>query len=252
MLHRLAASATATVAATIALVTGLACSAAAPQSAELATKWKDATVHDIKVKTIDGKDANLSEYAGKVTLVVNVASQCGFTGQYAGLQKLYDKYKDQGFVVLAFPSGDFGGQEFDTSAEIKEFCSTRYNVTFPVFEKCQVKAGAAKSGAAGAGQSPVFEALGTKTGELPGWNFGKYLVSRDGKSAQFFPSTVAPESARMVEALEKELAKAFDKGAADKTAANTGAAKTGAADKAGAPKTDPAPADAGKAAPAGK
>lgn len=247
MLHRLAASATATVAATIALVTGLACSAAAPQSAELATKWKDATVHDIKVKTIDGKDANLSEYAGKVTLVVNVASQCGFTGQYAGLQKLYDKYKDQGFVVLAFPSGDFGGQEFDTSAEIKEFCSTRYNVTFPVFEKCQVKAGAAKSGAAGTGQSPVFEALGTKTGELPGWNFGKYLVSRDGKSAQFFPSTVAPESARMVEALEKELAKAFDKSAADKSAA-----KTGAADKAGAPKTDPAPADAGKTAPAGK
>lgn len=249
MLHRLAASATATVAATIALVTGLACSAAAPQSAELATKWKDATVHDIKVKTIDGKDANLSEYAGKVTLVVNVASQCGFTGQYAGLQKLYDKYKDQGFVVLAFPSGDFGGQEFDTSAEIKEFCSTRYNVTFPVFEKCQVKAG---TGKAGTGQSPVFEALGTKTGELPGWNFGKYLVSRDGKSAQFFPSTVAPESARMVEALEKELAKAFDKGAADKGAANTGAANTGAADKAGAPKTDPAPADAGKAAPAGK
>lgn len=244
MLHRLAASATATVAATIALVTGLACSAAAPQSAELATKWKDATVHDIKVKTIDGKDANLSEYAGKVTLVVNVASQCGFTGQYAGLQKLYDKYKDQGFVVLAFPSGDFGGQEFDTSAEIKEFCSTRYNVTFPVFEKCQVKAG---TGKAGTGQSPVFEALGTKTGELPGWNFGKYLVSRDGKSAQFFPSTVAPESARMVEALEKELAKAFDK-----SAANTGAANTGAADKAGAPKTDPAPADAGKAAPAGK
>ena len=195
MLDRIAA----TVTAAVALVTGLACSAAAPQSAELTAKWKDATVHDIKVKTLDGKDANLSDYAGKVTLVVNVASQCGFTGQYAGLQKIHDTYKDKGFVVLAFPSGDFGGQEFDTAAEIKEFCSTKYSVTFPVFEKCQVKAGK--------GQSEVFQALGTKTGELPGWNFGKYLVSRDGKTAQFFPSTVAPDSGRMIEALEKEIAK---------------------------------------------
>ena len=180
MLDRL----TATVAGTVALVTGLACSQAAPQSAALASKWKDASMHEIKVKTLEGKDANLSEYAGKVTLVVNVASQCGFTGQYAGLQKLHDRFKDKGLVVLAFPSGDFGGQEFDDPKQIREFCSTKYSVTFPVFEKCKVKAGK--------DQSPVFECLGTKTGELPGWNFGKYLVSRDGKNAQFFASGVAP------------------------------------------------------------
>jgi glutathione peroxidase len=225
---------TATIAAVVATVTGSACSQTAPQTAELSAKWKGASLHEIKVKTLEGKDADLKDYAGKVTLVVNVASQCGLTGQYAGLQKIYDKYKAQGFEILAFPSGDFGGQEFDDAKEIREFCTSRYSVTFPVFEKCRVKTGD--------GQADVFAMLGTKTGELPGWNFGKYLVSRDGKSAQFFPSTVAPESARMVEALEKELAKAFDKSAA----------KTGAADKAGAPKTDPAPADAGKAAPAGK
>ena len=107
----------------IALVTGFACAQAAPQTAALTTKWKDATLHEIKVKTLDGKDANLAEYAGKVTLVVNVASQCGFTSQYAGLQKVYDKYKDRGLVILAFPSGDFGGQEFNDPKEIKEFCA---------------------------------------------------------------------------------------------------------------------------------
>jgi len=230
MLDRIAA----TVTAAVALVTGLACSAAAPQSAELTAKWKDATVHDIKVKTLDGKDANLSDYAGKVTLVVNVASQCGFTGQYAGLQKIHDTYKDKGFVVLAFPSGDFGGQEFDTAAEIREFCSTKYSVTFPVFEKCQVKAGK--------GQSEVFQALGTKTGELPGWNFGKYLVSRDGKTAQFFPSTVAPDSGRMIEALEKELAKEIAKEIAREPAKapETAPTKDASAPAAGTTKTVPA------------
>jgi len=205
MLDRLTAS----VVGTVALVTGLACSQAAPQSAALASKWKDASMHEIKVKTLEGKDANLSDYAGKVTLVVNVASQCGLTGQYAGLQKLYDKYKDRGFVILAFPSGDFGGQEFDDPKEIREFCSTKYSVTFPVFEKCKVKAGK--------DQSPVFECLGTKTGELPGWNFGKYLVSGDGRSAQFFSSPTSPDSAKLVEAIERELEKSAEKSAAKPT-----------------------------------
>lgn len=184
-------------AATIAAVTGIACSQAAPQTADLKAKWKDASLYDLKLKTLEGKDADLKEYAGKVTLVVNVASRCGFTPQYAGLQKLHDKYKAQGFEILAFPSGDFGGQEFDDAKQIREFCSTKYNVTFPVFEKCRVKAGD--------GQADVFACLGTKTGELPGWNFGKYLVSRDGKTAQFFASSVAPDSGRMTEALEKAL-----------------------------------------------
>ena len=199
---------TAVAAGTLALLTGLACSQAAPQNAELATKWKTATLYDMKVKTLEGKDANLSEYAGKVTLVVNVASHCGFTGQYTGLQKLYDKYKDQGLVVLGFPSGDFGGQEFGDSKEIREFCTTKYSVTFPMFEKCVVKAGDA--------QSKVYECLGTKTGELPGWNFGKYVVSRDGKTATFFASNVGPDSSKMVDAIEKALKEAAPKEAAPK------------------------------------
>ncbi|MCE2880847.1 MAG: glutathione peroxidase [Planctomycetaceae bacterium] len=188
----------ATVAATVSLVTGLACSQAVPPNAEMSAKWKDKSMFDISLKTLDGKDANLSEYAGKVVLVVNVASQCGFTGQYTGLQKTYDKYKDKGFVVLGVPSGDFGGQEFDSAQEIREFCDTRYKVTFPMFDKCRVKSGA--------GQSELFEFLGTKTGELPGWNFGKYLVGRDGAPVKFYASNVAPESKTMVEAIEKALA----------------------------------------------
>ncbi|MFM7051511.1 MAG: glutathione peroxidase [Planctomycetota bacterium] len=194
MLDRL----TATIAGTVALVTGLACSQSAPQDAALVAKWKDATMFDLKVKTLDGTDSTLAEHAGKVVLVVNVASQCGFTGQYAGLQKTYEKYKDKGLVVLGFPSGDFGGQEFGSSKEIRDFCDSRYKVTFPMFEKCRVKAGD--------GQSDVFAFLGTRTGELPGWNFGKYLVGRDGAPIKFYASNVAPESKTLVEAIEKALA----------------------------------------------
>lgn len=194
MLSRIAA----TVAGAAALITGIACSQTAPQTPELVKRWKDASLHDLKVKTLEGKDANLAEYRGKVTLVVNVASQCGMTPQYAGLQKLQEKYRDKGLVVLGFPSGDFGGQEFASAKEIREFCDTRYKVTFPMFEKCRVKAGE--------GQSEVFAMLGTKTGELPGWNFGKYLVSRDGTTAQFFASNVSPDSGRMIDAIEKALA----------------------------------------------
>jgi len=187
----------ATVAGSVALVTGLACSQSAPEDAALTAKWKDATLYDLPVRTLEGEEANLREHGGKVTLVVNVASRCGLTGQYAALEKIADKYRAQGFEVLAFPSGDFGGQEFAEASQIREFCSTRYGVSFPMFEKTRVKSGE--------GQSPVFECLGTKTGELPGWNFGKYLVSRDGKTAQFFASTMAPDSARVIEAIEKAL-----------------------------------------------
>ena len=194
MLSRIATA----IAGTLAFITGVACSQTAPQSPELTSRWKDATVYDLKVKTLEGKDANLADYAGKVTLVVNVASQCGFTRQYAGLQKLYDTYKERGLVILAFPSGDFGGQEFDDPKEIREFCTTKYSVTFRVFEKIAVKAGK--------DQSKVFECLGTKTGTLPGWNFGKYVVSRDGKSAKFYASNVSPDSKELVEAIEKALA----------------------------------------------
>lgn len=194
MLSRIAT----TIVGTLAFITGVACSQSAPQTPELAARWKDATMYDLKVKTLEGKDANLSDYAGKVTIVVNVASQCGFTRQYAGLQNLYDTYKDRGLVILAFPSGDFGGQEFDDPKEIREFCTTKYSVTFPVFEKSAVKAGKE--------QSKVFECLGTKTGTLPGWNFGKYVVSRDGKTAKFYASNVSPDSKELIDAIEKALA----------------------------------------------
>ena len=187
----------ATVAGSVALVTGLACSQSAPEDSALTAKWKDATLYDLPVRTLEGEESNLREHGGKVTLVVNVASRCGLTGQYAALEKIADKYRAQGFEVLAFPSGDFGGQEFAEASQIREFCSTRYGVSFPMFEKTRVKSGE--------GQSPVFECLGTKTGELPGWNFGKYLVSRDGKTAQFFASTMAPDSGRVIEAIEKAL-----------------------------------------------
>lgn len=187
----------ATLAGTVALATGLACSQAAPQSPELSAKWKDATLYDMKVRTLEGADTDLKEYAGRVTVVVNVASQCGLTGQYAALQKLYETYKDQGLVVIGVPSGDFGGQEFADAKEIRAFCDSRYKVTFPILEKSSVKAGT--------GQSPIFQCLGTKTGELPGWNFGKYVVSRDGRTAVFFASTVAPDNAKLVAAIEKML-----------------------------------------------
>jgi glutathione peroxidase len=220
-----AAAIAATFMGTIAFVTGVACSQSAPQTPELTARWKDATMHDIKVKTLDGKDANLSEYAGKVVLVVNVASQCGFTRQYKGLQKIHDTYKDRGFVVLGFPSGDFGGQEFDSASEIREFCSTNYSVTFPLFEKCVVKAGKE--------QSPVFEALGTKTGVLPGWNFGKYLVSRDGKTAKFYASNVSPDGAELIAAIEKALGEATPAAASSTgSAGDTPATPAGASEPA--------------------
>ncbi|MGA1223887.1 MAG: glutathione peroxidase [Phycisphaerales bacterium] len=182
---------------TVSLITGFACAQSAPKSPELTARWKDASLTELKVKTLEGKDADLSEYAGKVVLVVNVASQCGYTRQYAGLQKIYDRYRDRGFVILGFPSGDFGGQEFDRAEEIREFCTTKYSVTFPLFEKCQVKPG--KS------QSEVFACLGTKTGELPGWNFGKYLVMPDGKTARFFATNVSPEASELIAAIEQAL-----------------------------------------------
>ena len=171
------------------------------------------TAFDFTATTLDGQPQSLDELRGKVLLVVNTASKCGFTPQYEGLEQLWRDYKDRGLVVLGFPTGDFGGQEFDTAEEIREFCSSTYSVTFPLFEKCAVKAGK--------GQSPVFEALGTKTGQLPGWNFGKYLVSRDGKTARFYASTVSPDGAELIAAIEKALDEAAP--AAD---TSTGASET--------------------------
>ena len=152
----------------------------------------------LKTTTLHGQPADLSQYAGKVALVVNVASQCGFTPQYAGLQKLFDELKDRGFVVLGFPSNDFGGQEPGSPEEIASFCTKNYGVTFPLFAKLVTKAGPE--------QSPIYGYLG-QSGSLPSWNFGKYLVGKEGKIVKYFPSKVAPESPELREAIEAALAK---------------------------------------------
>lgn len=153
-----------------------------------------------EMKGLDGKPVDLGSYKGKVVLVVNVASRCGYTRQYAGLQKLYDAHKDKGFVILGFPANDFGAQEPGSDAEIAEFCSTKYAVTFPMFSKITVK---------GAGKAPLYKAL-TETadpkGEV-GWNFEKFLIGKDGTVIGRFKSGVAPDDATLVKAIETALAK---------------------------------------------
>jgi glutathione peroxidase len=148
------------------------------------------------LKDIDGETRSLCAYAGKVVLVVNTASQCGYTGQYKGLQALYDKYGPQGLVVLGFPANDFGGQEPGSNAKIKDFCEVNYNVGFPLF---------AKVGVVAANATPFYESLAKATGERPGWNFHKYLIDRSGTRALSFRSQVEPESREMVQAIESML-----------------------------------------------
>jgi glutathione peroxidase len=152
--------------------------------------------YDLSVKTLEGEPASLSSYKGKVALVVNVASACGYTPQYEGLEKLYEAYKGKGLVVLGFPSNDFGAQEPGSAAEIRDFCSTRFHVTFPMFEKVATK---------GAEQSPVYALLAAKDGG-PKWNFHKYLVGKDGSVVAGFPSKVAPESEELKKAIDAALA----------------------------------------------
>ena len=146
------------------------------------------SLYRVATKTLEGEPADLGAFAGKVSLVVNVASKCGYTPQYEGLEKLYGQLKDRGFVVLGFPSNDFGGQEPGTAAEIRQFCSLTYNVSFPMFEKVVTKRGAALS--------PVFANLHKQSGELPSWNFSKYLVGKDGRVVKYYPTRVAPEDSR--------------------------------------------------------
>ncbi len=151
-------------------------------------------VHQLSVTTVDGKTESLSQYKGKVLLIVNVASQCGFTPQYTGLEKLWQDYKGKGVVVLGFPSNDFGGQEPGSEEEIKKFCSLKYNVTFPLFAKVKTK---------GEGQAPLYKILSAK-GE-PKWNFTKYLVGKDGTVKAMFPSNVTPESTELRGAIDEAL-----------------------------------------------
>ena len=152
--------------------------------------------YDMKTTTLAGKPAELKEYAGKVALVVNVASKCGYTPQYKGLQALYTELAPKGFVILGFPSNDFGGQEPGTVEEIKSFCELNYGVTFPLFSKVVTKAGA--------DQSPIYTWLG-QTGKLPKWNFSKYLIGKDGKVIEFYPSGVKPDAPELRAAIENAL-----------------------------------------------
>ncbi len=150
---------------------------------------------DFKTNTLEGKPADLAQYKGKVAVVVNTASACGYTPQYEGLEKLHSDLKDKGVVVLGFPSNDFGGQEPGTPEEIRKFCTLKFKVDFPLFEKVKTK---------GDGQSPIYAFLSTKDGP-PKWNFHKYVVGKDGKVKAAFKSGVTPDSAELKAAIDAAL-----------------------------------------------
>jgi glutathione peroxidase len=158
------------------------------------------SLYDLPLKDIDGKDVTLKPYAGKVLLLVNVASHCGFTPQYAALESVYQKDSPQGLVVCGFPCNQFGGQEPGTDAEIKQFCTGKYDVTFPMFDKLEVN---------GANRHPLYVALAGSTSPFPGdirWNFTKFLIDRDGKIVARFDSKVKPDSEEVTKAIEAALA----------------------------------------------
>jgi glutathione peroxidase len=154
------------------------------------------SLYDLKTETLQGKPADLAAYRGKVTLVVNTASECGYTPQYEGLERLHRELAPKGFSVLGFPSNDFGGQEPGTAHQIAEFCQKNYGVTFPMFAKLSTRPGS--------GQSPVYAFLGS-SGHLPAWNFSKYVIGKDGRVVAFFPSAVTPESAELRAAIMKAV-----------------------------------------------
>jgi len=159
-----------------------------------------AGLYDLKVKDIDGKETSLNKYKGNVALVVNTASQCGYTSQYKGLEATYRKFSPKKFVVLGFPSNDFGGQEPGTNADIRKFCEQKFAVTFPLFSKEPVK---------GDGKQEVYKFLttaGDNKAEVK-WNFEKFLVNRKGEVIARFPSSVAPDAPELTKAIEAELAK---------------------------------------------
>jgi len=154
-------------------------------------------LYALRADALGGGPVDLSTYKGKVTLVVNVASECGYTPQYAGLEKLHEEFAARGFSVLGFPSNDFGGQEPGSAEQIQTFCTSKYGVTFPMFAKVVTKSGAE--------QSPVYGALEKATGKLPNWNFCKYLVGKDGQPIAFYPSKVTPDSTELRDAIEQAL-----------------------------------------------
>ena len=167
----------------------------------LATTAVAAGLYDIPIKDIDGKDTSLKAYEGKVLLIVNVASRCGNTPQYRELQALHEEYAGQGLAVLGFPCNDFGAQEPGSNEQIKEFCSSKYRVTFPLFDKIVVK---------GSDKHPLYEALSGKGSPFPGdvkWNFGKFLVGKDGRILARFEPRTKPDAPEVVAAIKEALGK---------------------------------------------
>lgn len=164
------------------------------------TDNKVESVHDFELNNIEGEKIPLNKYEGNVLLIVNTASECGFTPQYEGLQALYEKYNDKGLVILGFPANNFGGQEPGTDSEIKQFCKVNYGVTFPMFSKVSVK---------GDDINPLFDYLINQpnpdfTGDIK-WNFEKFLVSKEGKLLRRFRSDVTPQSDDIINAVEEAL-----------------------------------------------
>jgi glutathione peroxidase len=158
------------------------------------------SIYHISLTDIDGKSTSLKAFKGKVLLIVNVASRCGYTPQYAGLEALQKKYKDQGFTVLGFPCNQFGSQEPGTKEEIKQFCSSKYQVTFPLSDKIEVN---------GPNRHPLYVLLAGGGSPFPGdikWNFSKFLIGRDGKVLKRFESKVKPDSAELTQAVESAIA----------------------------------------------
>jgi len=167
-------------------------------TATLATRA--ASVYDVPLKDIDGKATSLKPYQGKVVLVVNVASKCGLTPQYKTLEATYQKYKDKGLIIAGFPCNQFGRQEPGTNEQIKEFCSSKYSVSFPMFDKLEVN---------GPGRHPLYAQLAGEKSPFPGdikWNFGKFLIGRDGKIIKRFEPKTAPDAPEVTAAIEAALA----------------------------------------------
>jgi len=154
------------------------------------------SVYSVTATGLDGRDLPLSRFEGQITLIVNVASECGFTPQYRGLQALHAELAPRGFAVLGFPSNEFGAQEPGSAADIRAFCDANYRVTFPMFARTETKKGPT--------QSPVYALLG-ESGKLPTWNFYKYLIDRNGQAVAFFPTQVTPESRQLREAIRRAL-----------------------------------------------
>ena len=153
------------------------------------------SVYEFTMNSIDGQPLPLSNFKGKVLLIVNVASFCGFTPQYEGLEAVYEKYKDQGFVIAGFPANNFGAQEPGTNEEIKTFCTRKYNVKFPIYSKISV---------VGPDKAPLYRFLTATGGEIK-WNFTKFLIDRNGRVIARFESPVKPDSAEVISAIEKAL-----------------------------------------------